>query len=527
MPSPIVVGIVSVLAFAACMGVLLFVSHLQDRRIAEEFANDTGFDTGDGEAQPVVTHSAQPVSHYDEEFDAWIPEPTQPVTLSDLRSYQDEQPRIAPVVVKHAPAGERKVSARNIHLPIGTITGTGREYRVPLSHTIVGRKTGGGKTNILVWMGMDALAQGCEVWFVTPKYMRVDDNDGLDLDDFARRVDRLVIDADFGFSALRALEDAVTIINERVTSSHAGPLQHRPLVLVVDEAKAYNAAWRMLEVQETQKNATKRGKAAIEYILATGRQAEVFLLTSGQDCQAQSLELSRGTQSNFLVKIGHSSLDHHSLINILPRGVSEDALPIPQGRHDWYVVTDNDYGTPEVALVTVPRVNNASIASTIGSIATKRDTVLGNGNEPTPPKADETPKPERVVEVTSQERLALREVISPDVYMLIAYLIGTGASQREIAKRVYNVPDGGGSYSVRIRPLVEAVRRELESRAAVTVTVTDGESGAETPKNTDSQEEQPVTPSEQSQRNGGVTVITSPSDFALTPFVTEALQRKS
>lgn len=528
MPSPLVVTIVSVLAFGACMALLYLVSRLQDRHEDSLYSvsQDARVESHEHfEDVPDRDFDISPRAYYDDDLDAWIPNLVAPITLSDLRSavshdvqYQRDthvKPQIVP---------GRGVIAKNITLPIGRITGSQNDYSVQLAHTIIGRKTGGGKTNILVRMGVEALAQGCEVWFVTPKYMRIDENDGLDLDGFARRVDRLVIDADFGKSALEALEDAVSLINARVTSSHLGPLQHRPLVMIVDEAKAYNAAWRMLEVQEAQKNATKRGKAAIEYILATGRQAEVFLLTSGQDCQAGSLDLNRGTQSNFLVKIGHSSLDRHSMENILPRGVNEESLPVAQGRHDWYVVTDNDNGAAEVALVTVPRVTNEIIEDRIGSIAVKRETVLASSvEEKAEPKADSSERAAPKEAPVAEDRLALRGSVPAQTYALIAYLIGTGASQRDIAKKVYNVEDGGGSYSVKIRPIIEAVRRDIESGSSVTVTVTDQEKPEKTTKTAPDLAVTPVTPT---ASNIAVTEAKSPSDIVIPPFVQAAIDKK-
>ncbi len=357
-------------------------------------------------------------------------------------------------------------------------------------HGIVARDTTGGKTNQVINIGVQALAAGAKVWFISPKYVRID-SDGLDMKPFVDRCDRIAVKIkdDFGKSALLMLEQAMEFVVDRIDASADRAVgELTPTYIIVEELKALQGLWEKLEADAKLhekrphdkrykyarggQDAQNRGTQAINILLALGAQLRVFVIVTGQDAQVTSLGLSQGSQKNFQWNIVHPDLDTTSLYNTLGGKAAdiEQYRKQCQSGHDWIVQFKRD-GLREIQVFHSERVTNAWIAAMIGHLPCVDHELSSPVKEVAPPPIG-GPKP-IVVQlasaidtgpVTMPQTVPARE---PDVHQMVqvAYAMGKLAaqgqkvSQRKVADMVL------GSQSGRIvvemaRPIA-AVERML------------------------------------------------------------------
>ncbi len=341
-----------------------------------------------------------------------------------------------------------------------------QQHYVNIGHTLIARKTGGGKSNIVSMVVSQLLEQGVEVWYANAKYMpRSYDKKTrkliLDIDPMVRRCHRTAVSAkDLSHACLDLLLDAQRLVQDRIEQSQGpqaldGPFP--PVVVVFDELKSAVSDWRRLEragVEDAREIATE----AIETILTKGREPNVFFVTTGQDAQVQSLKLSQGTMVNFQLKIAHPSLDNASLVNLLPKGVNRDRLPAVSSPYQWYVTSEGDMGSDIIEVVDVPLVTQDYLTERLKSVPVR------SIQEP----AEHEAPPPSTTEVEEQEDDDMPfENMDETLALVVAWLIQEPKiSQNEVAKRLWpnaaRSKGGAGSYGVKAKRLMDRAKEVLQ-----------------------------------------------------------------
>lgn len=213
------------------------------------------------------------------------------------------------------------------------------------------------------------VAQGIDVYYINPKFMPLDES-GIDLLPIVQRCAKVAIGVD-GKDSLLLLEHARKVMFDRIDQARNDPesiYTFRPIVVLVDELSAVDAAWKGLEDEKVVgfKNARKRGISAIDLLLRWGRQPKVLYGTTSQDAQAQNGPTNTGTAVNFGLSACHPSLDRYSLTNIF--GDIPKDLPTITDPYQWWAVINNPIGIDEIKRVDVPPLTNEWIARTLRNV---------------------------------------------------------------------------------------------------------------------------------------------------------------
>lgn len=358
-----------------------------------------------------------------------------------------------------------------------------------LGHTLVARRSGGGKSNILALLVSGLLDQGVEVWYANAKYMPISYNKQtgkkeLDIGPMVNRCHRAEVQAkDLSRGRLNMLLDAQTLVHDRIELSqgpNAPEGDFPPVAIVFDELKAAQSDWRRLERAGVESARTMAGEA-IETVLTKGRQAQVFFITTGQDAQVQSLGVSQGTMVNFMLRIAHPSLDNASLVNLMPKGIRRDELPKTTSPFQWYVTTEGEMGSDIVNVVDVPLVTQTWLTERLKSVTVKRQPTCSPPNES---KADEpTQTPDAPANDASGGDDEMPENMNEKLALVVAWLRREpNITPAEVARRLWlgaaerPAGQGVGSYGVKAKKLLDDARAVLQ-RSAEQGTVTDTPDG--------------------------------------------------
>lgn len=403
---------------------------------------------------------------------------SQPTVIVDVLSGNQEQPSTpAPEVVNKLTT----LAPRAYDMYVGTVLG--QPYTVPIGHTLIARRTGGGKSNLLALIVPWLLEQGVEVWYANAKYMprSRDAKTGkvrLDISPMVDRCTRVAVNAtDASKGALDLLTDAAVLVNSRIDESQGEANEHDfpPVVVVFDELKAAVSDWRKLERRGIE-DARDMAAEAIETILTKGREPRVFFVTTGQDAQVQSLKLSQGTMTNFMVRIAHPSLDNASMVNVLPKGISRDRLPWVSSPYQWYVTSEGHAGYDIIEVVDVPLSTQEWMTDRLKDVPVRMQihSAPNESHESLDAASAESP----IDAVEEEDDMSFDEKDRTLAQVVAWVAIEKDITPAEVARRLWPAAamrpknSGVGSYGVKAKKLMEEAHALLE-QATHGSTVTD------------------------------------------------------
>lgn len=377
-------------------------------------------------------------------------------------------PPVEPAVQVVKPVEPARPRRKDVKFCIGTVDGKPLYY--PMGMMFLVRRTGGGKSNIVAIKIGQAIEQGVDVWFSAVSYKPVDE-DGVDISPLIDRCVRVAVNPT-GVEQLQLLRDAVELINERTIAAQEQRVSFfPPILLVAEELKALQSKLNLLQKLKSPgfENAVDESGALMEIILSTGRAYNVNILLVAQDGQSQTVKMSQGTLNNCEVRIAHPSLDRASLANLLPRNYDMKAnpLPVPTTPYQWFVVSENEFGSEELVMVDVPRITNESIARYVaGKPLIVREKPAQPATE-APSVSVSAPVHMRPLQETGANITpaqgaaeALSFKLTPKHLQVVAYLTQhPDANQTEVAQAVWGRSDG--SYSTRARDYMNQVRQHL------------------------------------------------------------------
>jgi S-DNA-T family DNA segregation ATPase FtsK/SpoIIIE len=245
---------------------------------------------------------------------------------------------------------EHDVPVRLAALPVG-LREDGEVYRLPLlgSHVLLVGATGAGKSSVLwsiVYQLAPAIADGTvEVWGIDPKAMELAAGEPL----FAR----LAYAGPDDYA--RALEDAVTVMQERQVTLRGVTRQHKPspaeplIVILIDELAAL--------AYVNDRDIRRRTENALGLLLSQGRAVGVTVVGAVQDPRKEvlpardlfpvriALRLTEAEQAALV--LGRAAQDRGARCDQIPTGlpgvgfVQVDGLSEPVRVRFAYVTDDH------------------------------------------------------------------------------------------------------------------------------------------------------------------------------------------